>query len=134
MITDMEENNASAGKRLVRPREGRLLAGVCVGLAGYFGVDVNLVRLGFGVFTVFWGLGLPDNYLNDYRQNPRPQKSHEKAEATKTAPPPRSAPEPSRPVLELVAPRLDEILVARLKRSWYRGWKRGTRAQGRYLQ
>ena len=34
------------------------MAGVCVGLADYFGVDVNLVRLGFGVFTVFWGLGL----------------------------------------------------------------------------
>ena len=33
------------------------MAGVCVGLAGYFGVDVNLIRLGFGVFTVFWGLG-----------------------------------------------------------------------------
>jgi phage shock protein C len=58
MITDMEENNGSGGKRLLRrPREGRLAAGVCVGLADYFGVDVNLVRLGFGVFTVFWGLG-----------------------------------------------------------------------------
>ena len=54
----MDENNRSAGKRLVRPREGRLVAGVCVGLAGYFGVDVNLVRLGFGIFTVFWGFGL----------------------------------------------------------------------------
>jgi phage shock protein C len=59
MITDMDENNGSGGKRLLlRPRKGRLLAGVCVGLADYFGVDVNLVRLGFGVFTVFWGLGL----------------------------------------------------------------------------
>ena len=57
MITDMDENNGSAGKRLVRPREGRLAAGVCVGLANYLGVDVNLVRLGFGIFTVFWGLG-----------------------------------------------------------------------------
>jgi phage shock protein C len=58
MITDMDENNGSGGKRLLlRPREGRLVAGVCVGLADYFGVDVNLVRLGFGVFTVFWGLG-----------------------------------------------------------------------------
>jgi phage shock protein C len=57
MITDMDENNGSAGKRLVRPREGRLVGGVCVGLADYFRVDVNLVRLGFGVFTVFWGLG-----------------------------------------------------------------------------
>jgi phage shock protein C len=57
MITDMDENNGSGGKRLLRPREGRLVAGVCVGLANYLGVDVNLVRLGFGVFTVFWGLG-----------------------------------------------------------------------------
>ena len=58
MITDMDESNGSGGKRLLlRPREGRLVAGVCVGLADYFGVDVNLVRLGFGVFTVFWGLG-----------------------------------------------------------------------------
>ena len=58
MITDMDENNESGGKRLLlRPREGRLVAGVCVGLADYFGVDVNLVRLGFGIFTVFWGLG-----------------------------------------------------------------------------
>jgi phage shock protein PspC (stress-responsive transcriptional regulator) len=34
-----------------------MVAGVCAGLASYFGVDVNLVRLGFGIFTVFWGLG-----------------------------------------------------------------------------
>jgi phage shock protein PspC (stress-responsive transcriptional regulator) len=55
----MDENNGSGGKRLLlRPRKGRLVAGVCVGLADYFGVDVNLVRLGFGIFTVFWGLGL----------------------------------------------------------------------------
>ncbi|HEY5396502.1 MAG TPA: PspC domain-containing protein [Trebonia sp.] len=53
----MSQNNGSGGKRLLRPREGRMLAGVCVGLADYFGVDVNLVRLGFGIFTVFWGLG-----------------------------------------------------------------------------
>jgi phage shock protein C len=57
MITDMSVNNGSGGKRLLRPREGRMMAGVCAGLASYFGVDVNLVRLGFGVFTVFWGLG-----------------------------------------------------------------------------
>ena len=57
MITDMSENNGSGGKRLLRPREGRMVAGVCAGLASYFGVDVNLVRLGFGIFTVFWGLG-----------------------------------------------------------------------------
>jgi phage shock protein C len=53
----MSENNGGGGKRLLRLREGRLLAGVCVGLAAYLGVDVNLVRLAFGVFTVFYGLG-----------------------------------------------------------------------------
>ena len=35
-----------------------MVAGVCAGLAAYFGVEVNLVRLAFGVFTVFYGLGL----------------------------------------------------------------------------
>jgi len=58
MISDMSQNNGSKGKRLVRVREGRMVAGVCVGLAAYFGVDVNLVRLAFGVFTVFYALGI----------------------------------------------------------------------------
>ena len=58
MIGDMSENNGSGGKRLLRPQEGRMVAGVCAGLAAYFGIDVNLVRLGFGVFTVFYGLGV----------------------------------------------------------------------------
>jgi phage shock protein C len=59
MITDMsEDNGSSGGKRLLRIRQGRIVAGVCAGLGAYFGVDVNLVRLAFGVFTVFYGLGL----------------------------------------------------------------------------
>ena len=57
MITDMSENNSSGSKKLLRPRDGRLVAGVAAGLAAYFGVDVHLVRLGFGVFLLFWGLG-----------------------------------------------------------------------------
>jgi len=58
MITHMSENSGSEGKRLLRLRNGRMAAGVCAGLAAYFKVDVNLVRLGFGVFTVFYGLGI----------------------------------------------------------------------------
>jgi phage shock protein PspC (stress-responsive transcriptional regulator) len=59
MITDMSEDNGSrGGKRLLRIRQGRIVAGVCAGLGAYFGVDVNLVRLAFGVFTVFYGLGI----------------------------------------------------------------------------
>jgi phage shock protein C len=58
MITDMSEDNGSGNKRLLRIRQGRLVAGVCTGLAAYFGVDANLVRLAFGVLTVFYGLGI----------------------------------------------------------------------------
>ena len=58
MISLMAESNGSEGKRLLRLRDGRMVAGVCAGLAAYFKVDVNLVRVGFGVFTVFYGLGI----------------------------------------------------------------------------
>lgn len=54
----MSENNSSTGKRLLRVQQGRMVAGVCAGLGRYFGVDVNLVRLAFGVFTVFYGVGI----------------------------------------------------------------------------
>ena len=53
-----EDNGSSGGKRLLRLRQGRIVAGVCAGLGAYFGVDVNLVRLAFGVLTVFYGLGI----------------------------------------------------------------------------
>jgi phage shock protein PspC (stress-responsive transcriptional regulator) len=58
MITGMTDSNGSGGKRLLRLRNGRMVGGVCAGLAVYFGIDVNLVRLGFGVFSVFYGLGI----------------------------------------------------------------------------
>ena len=37
--------SGNAPKRLVRSRDDRWLGGVCGGLASYFGVDANLVRL-----------------------------------------------------------------------------------------
>ncbi len=43
-------------RRLVRPREGKMLAGVCAGLADFFGVSVTMVRLLF-VFFGLWGAG-----------------------------------------------------------------------------
>jgi phage shock protein PspC (stress-responsive transcriptional regulator) len=60
MIKTMSENNGhglAPAKKLYRRREGRVVAGVCAGLSAYFGIDVNLVRLGFAVFAIFWGLG-----------------------------------------------------------------------------
>jgi phage shock protein C len=58
MISAMNQNNGGKGKRLLRLRAGRMVAGVSVGLAAYLGVDVNLVRLAFGVLTIFYGLGI----------------------------------------------------------------------------
>ncbi len=40
-------------KKLVRPRTGRMLAGVCKGLADYFGIDVTIVRVVYALLTAF---------------------------------------------------------------------------------
>jgi phage shock protein C len=50
-----ESSNGS--KRLYRIQDGRLVAGVCAGLAAYFGIDPTLVRLGFVLLTFLGGLG-----------------------------------------------------------------------------
>jgi phage shock protein PspC (stress-responsive transcriptional regulator) len=39
-----------ATSKLVRPRQGKIIAGVCAGLADRFGISRGLVRLGFVVF------------------------------------------------------------------------------------
>ena len=48
-------NGADGTKTLVRPREGRMVAGICAGLAEYFGLDVTLVRLIVAVVAVITG-------------------------------------------------------------------------------
>jgi phage shock protein C len=50
-------NEANGAKKLVRPREGRMLAGVCAGLGDYFGIDANIVRLVLAALVLFGGLG-----------------------------------------------------------------------------
>ena len=45
-------------KRLYRLKDGRVVAGVCAGLAANVGIDVTLIRLGFALLTVFGGLGV----------------------------------------------------------------------------
>ena len=47
-----------ARKRLVRPRQGRKIAGVCLGFAEYFDIDVTLVRLVWLVTVLMSGIGL----------------------------------------------------------------------------
>jgi phage shock protein C len=47
-----------ARKRLVRPREGRKIAGVCAGFAEYFDLDVTLVRVVWVVCALFGLAGI----------------------------------------------------------------------------
>ncbi|MDQ1674613.1 MAG: hypothetical protein QOC98_3175 [Frankiaceae bacterium] len=44
-------------RRLIRPREGRMIGGVCASLADYFGVDVLLVRVAAVVLALSGGAG-----------------------------------------------------------------------------
>lgn len=44
-------------KRLVRPKKGRVFAGVCAGIANYFNVDPVVIRV-FWIFLLIPG-GLP---------------------------------------------------------------------------
>ena len=48
-------NSESGTKVLVRKRDGRMVAGVCAGLADYFGSDVTLIRVIVAALTVFTG-------------------------------------------------------------------------------
>ena len=45
-------------KPLYKLREGRIISGVCAGLAEYFNIDSTLVRLGWVVFSLLGGSGL----------------------------------------------------------------------------
>ena len=38
------------GSQLVRPRDGKMIAGVCAGLGNRFGVSKGLIRIGFVIF------------------------------------------------------------------------------------
>ena len=47
-----------ARKRLLRPRVGRKIAGVCLGVAEYLDVDVTIVRIVFLLTAILTGVGL----------------------------------------------------------------------------
>ena len=55
----MTSPTATPYKRLTRPRDDRMIAGVCSGVGRYFGIDPNLVRVAFAVAGVItWGTAL----------------------------------------------------------------------------
>jgi phage shock protein C len=48
---------SQARARLVRPRNGRKIAGVCLGFAEYFAIDVAVVRIVWLVTALLTGVG-----------------------------------------------------------------------------
>ena len=46
-----------ARHRLIRPRMGRKIGGVCMGLAEYFDIDVTVIRLVWLVTALMTGVG-----------------------------------------------------------------------------
>ena len=46
------------GKKLYRSRDDKFLAGVCGGLADYFNIDSNLIRILWIILILFRGAGL----------------------------------------------------------------------------
>ena len=66
-------------RKLTRSRSDRMLAGVCGGLAQFFGLDASLVRIAYAILTIFTAFaGVPvyilmwiiipeekNRYLND---------------------------------------------------------------------
>ena len=56
MMAHMSKSNGS--KQLVRTFDGRVVAGVCSGIADYSGIDANVVRLGFVIASFFGFIGV----------------------------------------------------------------------------
>ena len=47
-----------AEKKLMRPREDKWIAGVCMAFARYFEIDITLVRLLWAITIIFAGTGV----------------------------------------------------------------------------
>lgn len=45
-------------KKLYRVEEGKMIAGVCTGIAEYFALDVTVVRLAWVLFSLLVGCGV----------------------------------------------------------------------------
>ena len=52
------KNGAKFSGKLHKSKSDRKLAGVCGGIAEYFGVDSTIIRLVFALLVVGWGTGI----------------------------------------------------------------------------
>lgn len=51
-------NEVSTVKRLYKSRTNSMIGGVCGGIAEYLEIDPTIVRLGFALLGLFYGIGI----------------------------------------------------------------------------
>jgi phage shock protein PspC (stress-responsive transcriptional regulator) len=75
MIKDTEPETAylreggdllTENKRIFKPRQGRIIDGVCSGTARYIGIDAVWVRIGWALLTLAGGIGIVAYLLGMY--------------------------------------------------------------------
>ena len=57
-MNDQQEVQQAEPKRFLRPRDGRVIGGVCGAFARYFNVDVVLVRIIWLMMVLLFGTGV----------------------------------------------------------------------------
>jgi phage shock protein C len=91
-MSQHDELNRPPVKKLTRIPEGKMVAGVCTGLADYLSIDVSLVRVGVAVVSFITGGAGVIAYIVGMIVIPE-----RGAEGSVPPPPPPSAPPPSAP-------------------------------------
>jgi len=87
MVTNNDENNRDRGwesfnrPRLVRDRERKKIAGVCAGLAGYWGVETWVVRVATVVAGLFFAQVVLIAYIIAWIVLPRSDEAHRQERA-----------------------------------------------------
>src|ERR1700753_1525902 len=72
---DTQPAGRGARPPLRRAYDGRMLGGVCAGLADYLAADVTIVRVAFAVFTFLGGAGIPASLTASQRWTRRLRNS-----------------------------------------------------------
>jgi len=52
------QSESFSGKHLCRIEKGKTIAGVCTGVADYFKMDLGLIRVGFILASLIYGMGI----------------------------------------------------------------------------
>jgi phage shock protein PspC (stress-responsive transcriptional regulator) len=117
-------------RRLYKIHDGAMFAGVCNGLAVFFGIDPTLVRLLFVLLTFFWGFAIVV-YLILMFILPSPETAAEKAAAYGVA---ATAQEFIRRAREGYYEGMRTFGDRHAHREWRRRFKREMRGWGRRLE